>query len=263
MEVARGRTRVEAWLDTVGKITPGGRVYNLITEIAQPMAVTPQSRAVEAIVDRELRDNGHQPLVTVAETIFPMTEYKQRGLQGVFDYPNTIFPLIRSVAANNRGTYALRLVQRRCSDGTLLNPLELMIDKMKAWLAREATRRAIYEIDVGLEAAELKFYDAEIDNANHIGGQCLSHLSFKLGDNSELYLTAMYRYQYMLQKGLGNYKGLASLQAVVARELGIEVGPLVVHATLAFLDVSTVGGMNKYNALVSKCSEALQSAPVA
>jgi hypothetical protein len=260
MEVARGRTRAEAWLDAVSKIEPradGGRVYNLVIEIEEPSAATPASRKVEQLVDAALRDRDEQPIITVAETIFPMTEYKQGGLEAVYAYPKTIYPHIRSISVNRQGTYALRLVERKCYEAEPFNPLKTMIEKMRDWIKRDATRRAIYEVDMALEPAELKFYEAETDKDNHISGQCLSHLSFKLGADSELYLTAMYRYQYLIKKGLGNFRGLASLQAVVAKELGIPVGPLVVHATLGCLDVETLGGIRKYEALVRQCREVM------
>jgi hypothetical protein len=57
----------------------------------------------------------------------------------------------------------------------------------------------------------------------------------------------MYRYQFFVQKALGNFKGLARLQACVARECGIEVGPLVCHATLATLEEGTgEGGQTRW-----------------
>lgn len=89
---------------------------------------------------------------------------------------------------------------------------------------------------------ELKFYDAEYGRVNGRGGQCLSHVSLKLGPKHELYLTAVYRYQFFVQKALGNFKGLARLQACIAREVGIPVGPFVCHATLATLEEGTGDG---------------------
>jgi hypothetical protein len=94
----------------------------------------------------------------------------------------------------------------------------------------------VYELDLGLEALELKLYSAEDDHNVPRAGQCLSHISLKLGPDRELYLTAVYRYQYFVQKALGNLLGLARLQGAIARELGIPVGPLVCHATMAILE---------------------------
>ena len=172
-------TRAGAWLKAAQILRKQKtHAYNLIVEVEQPALATPQSRAIESRVDAFLRAYDCQPIHTVAETIFPSAEYVSGGLPKVLQYPNTVFPEIKSVSANSRGTYALRL-----------------------------TQRAVYELDLGLEPLELKFYDPEIDHANPRGGQCLSHVSLKLGPDRELYLTALYRYQYFLQKALGNLKG--------------------------------------------------------
>ncbi len=117
-----------------------------------------------------------------------------------------------------------------------MSPLELAIEKLKKQLSTTAPKRAAYELDLGLEALELKLYSAEDDYANNRGGQCLSHISLKLGPSRELYMTALYRYQFYVQRAVGNLLGLARLQAAIAREVGISVGPLVCHATMAMLE---------------------------
>jgi hypothetical protein len=237
METRSNPTRAAAWLAAARLLyDKGDRLYNLIVEIQRPDLATPQSRAIEARVDHFLKTHGSQPIHTVAETIFPATEYRSGGLLKVYDYPNSIYPGIKSVSANSRGTYALRLVQRTLSDGTHFNPLEYAIHKLRKQIDSGHPQRAVYELDLDMEALELKFYDTEIDHSNVRGGQCLSHVSLKLGPSRELYLTALYRYQYFVQKALGNFKGLARLQACIAKEVGIPIGPLVCHATLAILE---------------------------
>ena len=66
--------------------------------------------------------------------------------------------------------------------------------------------------------------------------------------STSFYLTAVYRYQFFIQKALGNFKGLARLQACIAREIGVpKVGPLVCHATLATLEEGTnEGGQTRW-----------------
>jgi hypothetical protein len=233
------RSRAEAWLASARHLfNENERIYNLIVEVQDPGYESDVTRAIERRVDRFLSEHRCQPVHTVSETIFPATEYKSGGLEKVLNYATEVYPHIRSVNANRWGTYALRLVHRKCSDGSIMRPLEEVINKMKAQLSHRSPQRAIYELDMTMEPLELKFYEAEVDFNNPRGGQCLSHVSLKLGPNRELYLTAMYRYQYFVQKALGNFKGLARLQACIAREVGVEVGPLVCHATLAVLEES-------------------------
>ena len=262
MKTVYATSRAEAWLKSAQLLfAEHERIYNLIVEIQDPGLETEATKAIEQRMDTFLAEHNCLPVQTVADTIFPAAEYKSGGLKKVFAYPTDVYPHIKGIPANRWGTYALRLTQRTCSDGTTINPLEIAIDKLKAAMKRVKNNppRAVYELDTTLEPLELKFYDVEQDYDNGRGGQCLSHVSLKLGPKHELYLTAVYRYQFFIQKALGNFKGLARLQACVAREIGVPVGPLVCHATLATLEEgSGEGGQTRWGrraleALVKDC----------
>jgi hypothetical protein len=261
------RTRAEAWLAASEVMRDKhSRQYNVILEVLEPGAATAVSRAIEHTVDDFLRQKDAQPSHTVAETIFPAAEYRRGGMEAVYEYPRTIYPLIKSLAANSWGTYALRLNERACADGTTIKPLELVIKKLKRQLGTGAAKRAAYELDLGLEPLELKLYFAGDDNNRALGGQCLNHISLKLGENKELYMTAVYRYQYFVQKALGNLLGLARLQAAIAREVGIPVGPLVCHATMAILEDRQLESSAKWSrdevsALITKCRAFVDAEP--
>lgn len=230
-----GTTRPEVWLQAARALyDKEDRIYNLILEVEQPGAATAASRAIEQHVDDFLRQHDCQPNHTVAETIFPAAEYVRGGFDAVLAYPTTVYPVIQP--ANHWGTYALRITERKCSDGSTFKPLEALINKLRRQLAQKAPKRSVYELDLMSEPLDLKLYEADVDRNNALAGQCLSHLSFKLGPNRELYLTALYRYQWFVQKALGNLLGLARLQSCIAREVGVPVGPLVCHATLAILE---------------------------
>lgn len=258
-------TRSGAWLKAARMLLDSkDRIYNLVVEVERPDLATATSRSIETRVDDFLKQHNSQPVHTVAETIFPAVEYRTHGLAGVFAYPKSIFPEIKSVSANSRGTYALRLVERLMSDGKAFNPLEFAIDKLKKQIKTGHPQRAVYELDLDTEPLELKLYDTEIDHTNVRGGQCLSHVSLKLGPNRELYLTALYRYQYFVQKALGNFKGLARLQACIAHEVGIPIGPLVCHATLAILEDERADAPWKRPALeklIKECEAIRDSSP--
>ena len=228
------KSRAEAWIKSALAIQEnGGRVHNLIIEVLDPGLVTDACRTITKEVDGFLRHYDCQPVHTVAETIFPSAEYRRGGISAVLEYPNRIYPLIKSVRANQWGTYALRLTERTCSDGTTFKPLEHLLEKMKKELSTTGPKRAAYELDLMSEPLDLKLFDADADRDKTRGGQCLSHISFKFGPKRELYITAIYRYQWFVQKALGNLLGLARLQDCIATELGVPVGPLVCHATLA------------------------------
>jgi len=272
MKLVPAKSRAEAWLESARSLlNEKERIYNLIVEVQAPGFEDAATKAVERRVDAFLAEHNCLPVQTVSDTIFPAAEYKSGGLSKVFKYPTDVYPHIKDVPANRWGTYALRLTQRHCADGGApINPLELAINKMKAALAaaervHNGPPRAVYELDLTMAPLELKLYDVENDYNNGRGGQCLSHVSLKLGPNHELYLTAIYRYQFFVQKALGNFKGLARLQACIARECGISVGPLVCHATLATLEGGAgEGGQSRWGrraleALVTDC-EAIMAA---
>jgi hypothetical protein len=254
------KTRAGAWLQAARALfDQEDRIYNLILEVQQPGAATPASRVIEQHVDNFLREQDCQPNHTVAETIFPAAEYRRGGLDAVLAYPSKVYPFIQP--ANPWGTYALRITERKCSNGSTFNPLKFLIDKLRRQLALNAPKRAVYELDEMSETLDLKLYEADVDRNRALGGQCLSHLSFKLGPNRELYLTAIYRYQWFVQKALGNLLGLARLQDCVAREVGVTVGPLVCHATLAILEDKKVDKVpwnrSALQILIERCEKSL------
>lgn len=262
--VPNAKSRAHGWLEAAKLLLEAREpVYNLVVEVDNPKFESPRTQAMEAVVDNFLAAHNCQPIETVSETIFPATEYKQGGINQVYRYADDVYPNIESLRANKWGTYAFRLVRRFRSDGKPMNPLELAIDKLGRQLKQKGPLKAVYELDMSLEPLELVFYNPEIDKKNTRGGQCLSHVSLKLGPNRELYLTALYRYQYFVQKALGNFRGLARLQDCIARELKIPVGPLVCHATMATLEVGKrEGGMTPWAAadlkkLVRGCEIAL------
>ncbi|MFG6412699.1 hypothetical protein ACG02S_02185 [Roseateles sp. DC23W] len=262
------QSRAEAWLEAAALLQgePDEKAYNLILEVKDPCREATHDKAIEKSVDQFLRAHQAQPVITVAETIFPAAEYKTHGFDGVLKYPDSIYPHIQPLRANNWGTYALRMTRRLAVEGPPLNPLELLVKKLKRELSNPAPKRAVYELDLSLEPMELSLYDPERDHKIPRGGQCLSHISIKLGPNRELYLTAMYRYQFFVQKALGNLLGLARLQSAIAREVGISVGPLVCHATMATLEQGkgeggTLAWVKKDNAkLLNECKAIVAAA---
>lgn len=264
------KTRAEGWVVAARHLFKnGGREHNLIVQIERPDHGTAETKAVESLLDAFLTKYDRHPLHTVAETIFPAVEYRAGGIEAVYAYPQTVYPHIKSFPDNNWGTYALRLTERKAANGEVFHPLQTMVDKLKRQLSLSSTKRAAYELDLLDEPLELKLYEADADRTRALGGQCLSHLSFKLGAKHELYLTALYRSQWYVQKALGNFLGLARLQACVAREVGVPIGPLVCHATLASLEDPKVGVTNcpwsraELEELLSECETALGAASTA
>ena len=81
------------------------------------------------------------------------------------------------------------------------------------------------------------------------------HLSFKLHTDDRLSLTALYRSHFYVQKALGNLLGLSQLMCFIAEQVGLTVGPLVCHSTLAQLEAGGNTGwkLNEVIALLRDC----------
>lgn len=236
MKVISAETREEAWLEAVQHLEAEAEhniEYNLILEIKKPGATSERSRNIRREFDTFLTNHDLYSVQTVADTIFPAALYKKYGPDGIYKvYPNEIYPQLRHVKANQRGTYALRLVQGKKEDGEAFNPLAYVVDRIRRMIETNGARCAN---EISLD--ECQTIPINRNDASLYAFPCLSHLSFKLShDRSEVHLTAIYRSQFFIEKAMGNLLGLARLQDFVCREVGVEMGTLVCHATYATLD---------------------------
>jgi hypothetical protein len=231
--------------------------FNLVLEVAQPLAIAPEDRPVYQEVDRAIRTASKQTesLLTVMGTIFPQQLYDQYGRPALYEKYRSM--LNKAQKPNTWGTYADRMMTRAGKDGlSTINPLDILIEKLKANLEpHRNTYRSSYEIgisdpegdmlpwhhqDIG---GDIPTYNPALDANRLYGLPCLSHVSFKLIDHKKVNLVAIYRSHHYCSKGLGNLLGLARLQRFVAIEAGLEVGNLTCISTHAVLDVGSWGGI--------------------
>ncbi|MEI8704704.1 hypothetical protein [Pseudoalteromonas sp. B62] len=254
MHVISTDTREEAWLQAVKHLKNGTShkiEYNLILEVKKPGQTTTRTKEIRDKFDCFAKDNLSYNSHTVAETIFPASLYKKYGVEGVYTiYPEQVYPTIKGIQANNRGTYAMRIVRGSSAIGHKINPVKEVISRLKKAAKSPSGIRCAHEISLD---------DSESIPINHndrsrYGFPCLSHLSFKLSyDRKELHLTAVYRSQFFIDKAMGNLLGLARLQSFICREVGVSMGALVCHATYAQLD--DTGKVRAFNKLLESLEE--------
>jgi hypothetical protein len=253
------KTCPEAWLAASQYLLtqPDFAAHSVILGIETPIAMKPADFRLFDEVDKFLRKHDEQPVVTVAGTIFPAGLYRKHGPAGVFEiYPNEVYPKTKE----QWGTYAFRLVRRTLPDGAKMNPLEVLIEKLRRQLERNQALRGVYELNVVDFFADIPLYDAASDSTRTLSHPCLSHLSFRIHERRSLMLTALYRSHYYVRKTLGNLLGLAQLQAFVAKETGLRVGPLICHSTFAILDRETgKWNMRDVEKLVENCQKAAEN----
>lgn len=241
MKLIEGDTCPSVWLDAADYLAGCAKRedFDVFLGIKNPTVYSALDRKVHESVDAFLRRHSGSRLETVAETIFPLSDYLREGSQGVYStYPVRINK-IRSARSNDRrwGTYALRLIEPRVdAKGRRYSPLAALVEKIKA----RPEYRAAHELNLGVREEDIEIYDPGRDRLRPYGGPCLSHLSFKVYDG-KVRLNATYRSHYYVQRLLGNLIGLARLQFFVANESGLQVGPLTINSTFARLDT---GGQN-------------------
>lgn len=243
-----------AWLETTKDVhEQGGKAFHTMTRIENPLA---EDAEVRAGYDALLRDLRMPSADVVAHTIFPS------GPASESDSPEALvaryvdsYPTVRRFPANRKGTYFGRIVAYPGPSGDL-DQLTPLIRKFAHELATPGPMSARYE--VGIETAHGDLGDApqETDvvgggsagvvvpifaphkDTSRRGFPCLSLLSFQL-DAGQVHLLAQYRYEFLVEKGYGNYLGLARLLEYVAEAVNLTPGQLTVTAGRIQTDAST------------------------
>ncbi len=233
-------TPTQAWLKAAKYLAQQHErmVFNLVLGVHQPTIATAEDFHVHDVVNAFLEEHGKQPLVTTSGTIFPGGLYLQGGAKAVF----TEFPVLYKKFKTQWGTYAGRMFcPTITSKGSERAPLEVLIEKLKTQ-SGHGHMRAAYEVKIfddsdTWDTCELSVYEPESDCQMTRGQPCLTHLSFKLHQDNSVYLTALYRTHFYIEKTLGNLLGLGQLLSFVAEEAGLTTGSLVCHSTMAQLEV--------------------------
>lgn len=257
MKAIEADTCVDAWLQAVAHLLkcPEWRAYTLVLEIARPLALPARDRAVHDIVDEFLRNKNGLPISTVVNTIFPAQLYERHGAAGVYDQYPTLYPKIQHHGdARSWGTYAMRMIERTDHKGKTIHPLQDLVTKLGKQAKLAGGKRAAYELGTVDLFTDIPIYEPGHDRALIMGGPCLSHVSVKLTPKHAVHLTGFYRSHYYIQRALGNFLGLAHLQHFIAREAGVETGPLVIHSSMAQLDAQPGRwGTTDVRALIGQC----------
>ena len=257
MKAIEAETCVDAWLQACTFLLDAQdwRAYTVVLEIADPLSMPIRDRTVHDLVDGFLRQKGGLPINTVVNTIFPAQLYERYGREGVFNRYPALYPTIQCHDdARSWGTYAMRLIQRTDHKGNTIYPLHDLVAKIAGQAQQNGGKRAAYEVGTVEPFTDLPIYDPGRDRGRILGGPCLSHVSVKLTPEHAVHLTGFYRSHYYVQRALGNFLGLAHLQNFIAREAGVEMGPLIIHSSMAQLDtLAGHWGTGDIRNLIDRC----------
>lgn len=235
-----------AWLDTILAVSaqPQSKALHVITPI-NSVESDGEVRIHRAAGDL-LEQLGLPPVSTVANTIFPQAMAQQTpDIAELTDRYLKVLPDLKRLDSHNRrGTYFSRLIAYPAASGPV-NQIERVITNLRTELASDAPMSARYETSLQVPDGQHPDSPATQDVAapvqdpgrdNHPRGfPCLSFLSFQ-HDKTHLHAVAHYRYQYLMQRGLGNYLGIARLMRYIAGHTGLQPGALTVIAGRAAAD---------------------------
>jgi thymidylate synthase len=227
------------WLRAVSFLVdePDMKAVHLLVRILDPAAEDLAVReAVQALINT--RNSGRSEskqmpdIETTRNTIFPASwaarnpepadlaaHYRERYTKDG----------LRSFPENRKGTYFGRIVAYPLTDSDVL---EESLDQLS-----ETVRKLRVELGTGQAKSsryELNIYCARRDRGA-MSFPCLAHASFHHHDG-KLHMQAIYRNEYLLGRGYGNFLGLAELQRYIATAVGLPVGELLMTIGHAELD---------------------------
>jgi thymidylate synthase len=213
-----------AWLAAASAIVGPGEGYNVIIGVEDPTRFGATDNAVITLVDQFLRKYRQAPIITVANTIFPQSLLRSFGPTAFYGEYHKFYARLTT---KRWGRYFERMTRRRGRDGVVYNPLQKIVEKLQAQNGKRSPSKTAYE---------LPLYNPDVDGNQYRNMPCLSHLSFKRHPEGRLSLTAVYRNHTYVSRCLGNLIGLGRLQAFVAQQASLRVGPLTCVSTHAEID---------------------------
>lgn len=239
-----------AWLAAASSVVASNNEsYNVVIDVANPTQFDTVDNKIISLNDVFLRKYGAQPIVTVANTIFPQSLYEKYGYPDFIDEYLGDFEKFHH-ESRNWGRYFERMCRSRTGkDGGSYRPISRLIEKLSKQNDSPQPFKAAYE---------LATYDADLDSKPFRNRPCLSFLSFKRHPVDGLLLTAVYRNHTYITRCLGNLIGLGRLMAFVAKESRLKVGSLTVISTHAEIDTGG-WGIVKARELISEAKHILDT----
>lgn len=216
---------VTAWWGMVSTLIdlPRSEAFHTIARVGNDQVPVGGIELVDALLQRRRL----QSVGTVANTIFPAAIAAGcADVVALGERYRSLYPRLRMFSKNGNGTYFGRLVAYPVGGGTK-DQLLHTVEKLRTEEA-STHRTSRYECCV---------YHPETDSSRAMGFPCLSSCAFHLDHHAQkVHLIATYRNQHLVERGLGNYLGLARLRDYIAGQAGLAPGELMVVAGHAWVD---------------------------
>lgn len=214
-------TLSEGWLGAAALLrrAPGRKAVHLMVRIADPSVEVEEIRAAAAaLIEAE---GKKAPIETVRTTIFPARWAERHPTpEDLALHYRENYAELRGFAQNQHGTYFGRIVAypRDGEEADLADQLNETVQKLIEEQVNGTNKSSRFEINV---------YSERHDRRRTRGFPCLAHLSVHMHEG-ELHMQVIYRNELIVQRGYGNFLGVAELQAFIAKSAGLDVGELLV-----------------------------------
>lgn len=251
-----------AWVEAMSKLLDLDRASNGKThQVIVRFPAGSTRSAVIQVVDRFLIEAAKKKseakilkINTVANTIFPEVFYLPTRTENPRDHLYKMYQRKMSFSrriSREKETYFSRLTGIDGTGKNNCNQLEELVLKIKRQREFPNPKSSMYELGVEIPDS-LRVYSPDKDHCI-MGFPCLSHLSITL-KNDSVHLTALYRNQHFVRKALGNYIGLSSLCAFIAKEVDVRAGDICCIAAHADAEINLgIGGKSRYRQLLEDC----------
>jgi thymidylate synthase len=213
-------TLSEGWLGAASLLrnAPGKKAVHLMVRIVDPTAEVDEIRAAAA--ELMTAEGKRAPIETVRTTIFPARWAERHPApEDLAVHYRENYSELCGFAQNQHGTYFGRVVAypRDEAEEDLADQLNETVQKLiKEQIQGNKSSR--YEINI---------YNERHDGQRSMGFPCLAHLSVHMHEEV-LHMQAVYRNEFIVERGYGNFLGVAELQAFIAKSVGLEIGELFV-----------------------------------
>jgi hypothetical protein len=149
-DIIRGKTTTDAWIQAAQFLVTQDKWqdYNLILEIKEPLALSPQEKQVAEMVDTVLCKHQKHSLSTVINTIFPAGLAMRYGAARLREQYVSVRQKLSGHPDTKWGTYFHRMISKTNRDGKNINPLETLIAKLRSELHTPGPKRGVYEISL-------------------------------------------------------------------------------------------------------------------
>ncbi|WP_298461268.1 hypothetical protein [uncultured Cellulomonas sp.] len=270
----------DAWVETLESVNSeqGGTATHLMVTVSSPQQG--DDPTVSSVINRVLLERDKHGVLTVANTLFPISLYNNPGFSwspeltpddgAALDeaaaelyaaYLDSL-PTLKRVRANSGGTYFARMVSWPGKTATGTNQLSNRIEALRK--ERSNRRRASNASDIAV-AGEADGADEAgvgglleqyaVSDTRTRGFPCLVHIDISVR-NGALSLLGVYRHWHLITRGYGNLVGLARLQQFLCQQTGFATGELAIVAGHANAEHSDYSGRSGVRAILDEVATA-------